>query len=123
MKFATFSHGGKASYGAVVGDGIVDLGKKLGSKYPDLRSLLAGDGLAAAKAALAGASPDVKTADVTWLPVLSKPDKIFCVALTKNPNTEKPGRKDEEQPVIFARYASSQTGHLQPMICPKESDK
>ncbi len=53
MKLATYSIGGKQSYGAVVGDGIVDLGKKIGDKYPDLRSLLAGDGLAAAKAAVA----------------------------------------------------------------------
>src|SRR5665647_2260163 len=55
MKLATFSHGGKTSYGAVVGDGIIDLGKKLGDRYPDLRSLLKGDGLAAAKSAVDGA--------------------------------------------------------------------
>jgi 2-keto-4-pentenoate hydratase/2-oxohepta-3-ene-1,7-dioic acid hydratase in catechol pathway len=123
MKLATFSHGGKTSFGAVVGDGIIDLGKKLGDRYPDLRSLLKGDGLAAAKSAVNGAAPDVKTADVKWLPVIPNPDKIICVGLNYKAHIEETGRKDEEQPVIFTRFAASQTGHLQPMICPRESDR
>ena len=123
MKLATYSIGGKQSYGAVVGDGIVDLGKKIGDKYPDLRSLLAGEGLAAAQAAVAGATPDVKVADVTWLPTIPNPEKILCVGLNYKAHIEETGRKDEEQPVIFARFASSQVGHLQPMICPKGSER
>ncbi|HWL06237.1 MAG TPA: fumarylacetoacetate hydrolase family protein [Xanthobacteraceae bacterium] len=121
MKLATFSHGGKQSYGIVSGDGIVDLGRRLGNEYPDLRSLLAGDGLA--KAAAIKDAPDVSTADVTWLPVIPNPDKILCVGLNYKAHIEETGRKDEDQPVIFGRFNSSQVGHLQPLVCPRESDR
>ena len=121
MKLATYSHGGKQSYGVVVDGGIVDLGKKLGSKYPDLKSLIAGNGFADAKAA--GTTADVKTADVTWLPTIPNPEKILCVGLNYKAHIEETGRKDEEQPVIFGRFASSQCGHLQPLVCPIESDR
>ena len=40
MKFVTFQVGKTVSYGAVSGDGIIDLGKRLGKKYPTLRSAL-----------------------------------------------------------------------------------
>ncbi len=38
MKIATFAAGGRTSYGAVVGDGIVDLGKRL--KYASVLDVL-----------------------------------------------------------------------------------
>ena len=41
MKLATFKTAKGASYGAVVDKGIVDLGKRLGNRYPDLKSLIA----------------------------------------------------------------------------------
>src|SRR6185369_17730249 len=40
MKLATFSTAKGASYGAVVDKGIVDLGKRLGNRYPDLKALV-----------------------------------------------------------------------------------
>jgi hypothetical protein len=44
MKFLSFSAGGKASYGAVVGEGkdtgVFDLGKRFGKKYPTLRAAI-----------------------------------------------------------------------------------
>src|SRR5690606_29713958 len=58
MKLMSFSVGGKASWGAAVGDGVVDLGKRLGQTYPDLKSLIAGNGYAAVKTVLAEAKPD-----------------------------------------------------------------
>ena len=36
MKFLSFQSGKESSYGAVVGDGVVDLGKRLGKKYPKI---------------------------------------------------------------------------------------
>lgn len=122
MKLLSFKHGGKASYGAVVGDGIVNLGARFSENYPDLKSLLNG-GLDAARNEAKGGTTDLKLADITYLPVIPNPDKIFCVGLNYKAHIEETGRKDEEQPVIFTRFAASQTGHLQPMVCPKESDR
>jgi hypothetical protein len=45
MKLAGFQVSGRNSYGAVVGDGVVDLGRRLGERYPTLRAAIAGDAL------------------------------------------------------------------------------
>ena len=49
MKLISFTKDDRNSYGLLKGDSIIDLGARLGDKYPDLKSLLAG-GLEAAKA-------------------------------------------------------------------------
>ena len=55
MKLASFSASGRNSYGAVVEGGIVDLGRRLGERYPTLRAAIAGG-------ALGGFAGEVKTA-------------------------------------------------------------
>ena len=42
MKLISFTAAGRSSYGVVVGDGIVDLGRRLGERYPTLRTAIAG---------------------------------------------------------------------------------
>lgn len=124
MKLATFSRNGESSYGAVIGDGIVDLGKKLGDPYPDIRSLLSGDGISLAGQAIKGATPDISTAEVEWLPVIANPDKIICVGLNYKSHINETGRTNaEDRPVIFIRLAASQIGHGQPLVCPIESSR
>jgi 2-keto-4-pentenoate hydratase/2-oxohepta-3-ene-1,7-dioic acid hydratase in catechol pathway len=123
MKLASYQIAGNASYGVIVGDGIVDLGRRLAPRYPDLRSLLDGGELDAAARAIRGASADVLTSQVTWLPVIPNPDKILCIGLNYRAHVEEVGRPLEQHPVVFIRLASSQVGHLQPMVRPKISDK
>ena len=41
MKFVSFTASGRSSYGAVVGDAVVDLGRRLGDRYPTLRAAIA----------------------------------------------------------------------------------
>ncbi len=125
MKLMSFSVAGKASWGAAVGatgaDGVVDLGKRLGKDFPDLKTLIAGNGYAAAKAALAGASPDYKLSDVTFLPVIPNPEKIICVGLNYADHVVETNREKTEDPALFVRWPNSQAGHLQPMLVPLES--
>jgi len=45
MKLVSFAAAGRNSYGAVVGDGIVDLGRRLGDRWPTLRSAIAANAL------------------------------------------------------------------------------
>lgn len=123
MKLASYLIGDHASYGVIVGDGIVDLGRRLMPRYPDLRSLLGAGGLEAAASAVRSATADIGTSEVTWLPVIPNPDKILCVGLNYRTHVEEVGRPLEEHPVIFLRVASSQVGHLQPMVRPKISHK
>jgi 2-keto-4-pentenoate hydratase/2-oxohepta-3-ene-1,7-dioic acid hydratase in catechol pathway len=120
MKLATFSTAKGASYGAVVDQGIVDLGKRLGNRYPDLLSLVAANAFGEA-AKLLNEKPDFKTSEVTWLPVIPNPGKIVCVGLNYQDHVVETGRDNTEQPAIFLRLPESQVGHLQAIVRPKES--
>ena len=120
MKLATFSTAKGASYGAVVDQGIVDLGKRLGNRYPDLLSLVAANAFGEATKLL-GEKIDFKTTEVTWLPVIPNPGKIVCVGLNYQDHVVETGRDNTEQPAIFLRLPESQVGHLQPIVRPRES--
>ena len=120
MKLATFKTAQGASYGAVVGKGIVDLRRYLGNQYPDLKSLIAADALDQAKKHVSE-TPDYQASDVTWLPVIPNPDKIICVGLNYQDHVVETKRDNTEQPAIFLRLPESQVGHKQPIVRPRES--
>jgi 2-keto-4-pentenoate hydratase/2-oxohepta-3-ene-1,7-dioic acid hydratase in catechol pathway len=118
MKLASYRLNNKDSYGIVVGDGIVDLGKRL--PYADLRALLEADGLSKA-ADLAKEKPDTKVSDVTFLPLIANPGKIICVGLNYKAHREETGRKPTDNPALFVRFPDSQTAHGDVMVKPKNS--
>jgi 2-keto-4-pentenoate hydratase/2-oxohepta-3-ene-1,7-dioic acid hydratase in catechol pathway len=121
MRLATFRTAAQgASYGAVTAKGIVDLRRYLGNQYPDLKSLIAGDGFPQVNQYLS-AAPDYQASDVTWLPVIPNPDKIVCVGLNYQDHVVETGRDNTEQPAIFLRLPESQVGHRQPILRPRES--
>src|SRR5438128_12574965 len=78
MKLMSFAATGRNSYGAVVGDGVVDFGRRLGDRYPTLRAAIAGGAMDGAAAEVTGASPDIALSQVTLLPPITDPDKITC---------------------------------------------
>ena len=120
MKLATFKTAQGPSYGIVTGRGIVDLKRYIGNQFPDLKSLIAGNGFAEAAKQLNTAA-DYKESDITFLPVIPNPDKIICVGLNYQDHVVETGRDNTEQPAIFLRLAESQVGHKQPIVRPKES--
>lgn len=124
MKFVTFQAGKSASYGAVIGDGVVDLGKRLGKKYPTLRSALKAGALAELKKVAAAAKKtDVPLKKIKYLPVIPDAKKIICVGLNYKDHRAETGNKDTEHPTLFLRMPASQVGHGQPLIKPRESEK
>jgi len=120
MKLATFKTAKGTSYGAVAGNGIVDLGKRLGNKYPDLKALIAANAFSQVGSFLKE-KPDFKTEEITWLPVIPNPDRILCVGLNYQDHVVETGRDNTEQPAIFIRLPESQVGHKQPIVRPHES--
>ena len=120
MKLATFKSAKGVSYGLVTDQGIVDLGRRLGNGYPDLKALIAGNGFAAA-AKLLSEKIDFRKEEIIWLPVIPNPDKIVCVGLNYQDHVVETGRDNTEQPAIFLRVAESQVGHGQPIVRPRES--
>jgi 2-keto-4-pentenoate hydratase/2-oxohepta-3-ene-1,7-dioic acid hydratase in catechol pathway len=120
MKLLSFKTSKGASYGAVSGDGAVDLGRRLGTKYPDLKSLIAANAFKEA-AALLKEPQDHKLAGLSFLPVIPNPDKIVCVGLNYQDHVVETGRDNTEQPAIFLRVPDSQAAHRQPLLRPRES--
>jgi 2-keto-4-pentenoate hydratase/2-oxohepta-3-ene-1,7-dioic acid hydratase in catechol pathway len=122
MKLASYKISKGAGYGVVRDDGIVDLTRRIGRKYPDLRALLAENALGAAqKIAKAAKKPDFKAGKVAFLPVIPNPGKIVCVGLNYEEHRVETGRDKTENPALFIRVAESQVGHRQPIVLPRES--
>lgn len=121
MKLVSFSRNGQQSYGAVTEKGVVDLGDVLGSRYADLKALLAADALAEAAAVAAQGQASFGLADVDLLPVIPNPGKIWCCGLNYGEHVRETNREITEQPTFFLRMADSQVGHEQAMVRPPES--
>jgi 2-keto-4-pentenoate hydratase/2-oxohepta-3-ene-1,7-dioic acid hydratase in catechol pathway len=121
MKLASFVHQGIRSYGIVKADGVVDLGRRLGDRYSDLKSLLAADALNEAQQ-LSGEKPDLSFDALEFLPVIDNPGKILCVGMNYADK-----RKEFDQhnpaPTLFVRFADSQTGHQTPVLKPRHSSE
>jgi 2-keto-4-pentenoate hydratase/2-oxohepta-3-ene-1,7-dioic acid hydratase in catechol pathway len=123
MKFISFIHNKKPGYGVVVGDGVVDLGKKFGKKYPTLRAALVDGALKKLMAAAKGKKPTIPLKKIEYAPVIPDARQIICVGLNYREHRAETGRPDTVHPTLFNRWASGQVGHEQPVIKPKESER
>jgi 2-keto-4-pentenoate hydratase/2-oxohepta-3-ene-1,7-dioic acid hydratase in catechol pathway len=120
MKLASFKIGNSSSWGIIEGDEALDVGAVLKDRYPDLKSVIAADALAAVQDAARDAQHH-SIASITWLPVIPNPDKILCIGLNYETHRKETGRSEVENPTVFARFANSQTGHLANIVRPKLS--
>jgi 2-keto-4-pentenoate hydratase/2-oxohepta-3-ene-1,7-dioic acid hydratase in catechol pathway len=123
MKFLSYESKGRASYGAVSGEGVVDLGARIGKEFPTLRDLIAGDALGRAAGIVANGSPDIALAEVRFLPPVPNPEKILCVGVNYgNRNAEyKDGTDQPKYPSLFPRFPGSFVGHRESLLRPPES--
>lgn len=141
MRLASFVHDGVVTWGAERDGGLVDLGARLGARFPTVKALLAaGDaGLAAAAEALDGADAGsgaggggagggasggagIPLDAVTLLPPVPDPARILCAGVNYDEHRRETGRDRNAHPTIFTRYPSSLVGHDQPLVKPFESD-
>jgi 2-keto-4-pentenoate hydratase/2-oxohepta-3-ene-1,7-dioic acid hydratase in catechol pathway len=125
MKLLSFSHANRESWGAVVGDGVVDLGAVLPA-CPTLADFIARPDFARRDAILAAHKPSLTLADIRYLPVIPRPEKIVCAVrnyLDHHQEAVASGMKRDitDYPPIFLRVWRSQVGHEQPVIRPKVS--
>lgn len=120
MKLASFTTGGRSSWGVVEEDGVVDAGLALGGRYATLRDALASPSLTADLAALSGA-PKLAFDAVQWLPVIPNPAKILCIGLNYETHRLETGRAPSGYPSIFTRFADTQTAHDGPIVMPQVS--
>jgi 2-keto-4-pentenoate hydratase/2-oxohepta-3-ene-1,7-dioic acid hydratase in catechol pathway len=124
MKLISFEIEGRPRYGAVKDGGVVDLTPLFaGQGVSNLRGLLAAGLLPAARDVLATAAPDYALDGLRLAPVIPDPDKIICVGLNYRDHVAETGRTVTAKPALFARFAGSQVGHLQPMVRPAVSEE
>jgi len=124
MKLISYQHGGQDSYGAVVGDRVVDLREAFGARAPDLKALIAAGLVREAAAQVAATpAPALALADVKLLPVVPNPGKIFCIGLNYGEHIRETGKEVTEKPVIFLRVADSQLAHGEDIVRPRVSER
>jgi 2-keto-4-pentenoate hydratase/2-oxohepta-3-ene-1,7-dioic acid hydratase in catechol pathway len=124
MRLASYNVRGRSSYGAVVGDGVVDLRPRFGARHPTLLELLRAQALQEARAAVLGVRPDFALAEVELLPPLLAPEKILCIGINyanRNADYDDPGIP--KYPSMFFRTPGSLVGHGHPLVRPRVSEQ
>ena len=124
MRLLSFLNNGRETWGAIVGDGVVDLGSKL--SHATLQDFIASADFDKRDQIVAGHKPDLKLADIKYLPVIPRPEKIVCAVrnyLDHHQEAVAHGMQREITafPPIFLRVWRSQVGHNAPVIRPKVS--
>ncbi|MBU6267252.1 MAG: fumarylacetoacetate hydrolase family protein [Sphingomonadales bacterium] len=112
MRYVSFvGADGRASYGRLDGDAVVELGGA-----PDLKAALAGG--------LAGLVEGERLAldAVTLLPPIPNPGKVLCVAMNYGAHVAEMGREVLAHPGIFTRFADTLVAHGSPLVKPLASD-
>ena len=109
MKLASYIHQGRKSYGMYTESGFIDLGNKIGHQYATLKDLLQWDAIDVARQYL-DCPVDIRPEDVTFLPVIEAPGKIFCVGMNYA-EKRKEFAETNNAPSLFIRFPDSQTGH------------
>jgi 2-keto-4-pentenoate hydratase/2-oxohepta-3-ene-1,7-dioic acid hydratase in catechol pathway len=119
MKLASFAVNGRASFGLIESDAIIDLGASMG--IATLRNAIASGKLGAAAHAARGRRPDFGLGEVTLLPPIPDPDKVICIGLNYRAHAAEAGLKLPEHPSVFVRLASTLVPHGKPLVCPRLS--
>lgn len=124
MKLLSWTHRGRSHWGCAVGDGVIDLGRRLPA-CDGVAALLAGGeaALAQARAAAEGAAPDHALAALQLDTPIARPRRVFCIGVNyAHRNAEyKDGSALPKYPSIFMRVAESFVGHGQALVQPLES--
>lgn len=123
MKLVSFEYRGAASFGVVDGDSLVDLAPIAGEVGGTLKAALAKGSLPAIAQWVAGAKERIALTDVRLLPVVPDPEKILCVGINYLSHVKETGREIPTFPMIFTRWADSQTAHGGLIVRPSASEK
>ena len=123
MRLASYALRGRPSFGAVVGEAIVDLRPRL-PRFHSLIDVFRAQALEQAKTASKGVRTDVLRAEVEFLPPLSSPEKILCVGINyANRGQDYNVTNNPKYPSMFYRAPNSLIGSGHNLIRPKISEQ
>lgn len=125
MKLLSFRTGGRASYGALVEGGVVDLGARFGARFPTLRDVLSAGALGELANAVKGAKAELALDRIELQIPIPNPEKIICVGVNyANRNEEyKDGSERPKYPSLFYRAPRSFAAHGEAIWRPRESEQ
>jgi len=125
MRLLSYTLQGTDSWGAVKGDGVVDLGARLGKRYASLRDAIAHDALPVLRDEAERASGDVALSALRYRIPVPDAEKILCIGVNYGDrNAEyKDGSEAAKYPSMFFRTRDSLVGHGEPILRPRESDQ
>jgi 2-keto-4-pentenoate hydratase/2-oxohepta-3-ene-1,7-dioic acid hydratase in catechol pathway len=124
MRFLSFAHDNRKSFGTISSAGVIDLGKRH-PDIKDLRAVLRQGRLTELGAEAAGSEPDYAIDEISFLPTIPNPEKIICIGVNyADRNAEyKDGSTAPKYPSVFMRSRESLVGHEQAILDPPESDQ
>jgi 2-keto-4-pentenoate hydratase/2-oxohepta-3-ene-1,7-dioic acid hydratase in catechol pathway len=125
MRILSFRTDDHASWGVVKDDGIVDVGKLLGSKIDTLGDALRAGALPRVRELAEGREPSVALDEIHYLPTVPDPEKIICIGINYgNRNEEyKDSEPPPKYPSVFMRTPGSLVGHGEKIMRPPESEQ
>lgn len=127
MRFISYSHQQKTTWGAIVSaieaeEGVVDLGAAMGG---DLKQAITDNRLAEAQQVASNSTSTIPLSEVKLLSPIPNPGMIACIGVNyANRNAEyKDGSEQPKFPSLFMRTPASFTTDGEPLWRPPESDK
>jgi 2-keto-4-pentenoate hydratase/2-oxohepta-3-ene-1,7-dioic acid hydratase in catechol pathway len=122
MKLVTFEAEDGLRPGALVGDTVYDLLRRLG--FPSVRALLAGDALGPARKVAQGQG-EARLDEIRLALPIPDPGRILCIGVNyMDRNAEyRDGSAAPEYPSIFCRYPASLVPHGADVWLPPESEQ
>ena len=123
MKIASFVYQNRSTYGIVEGDHVIDLESLKPHLGADLKEAITRNRLSELGADALKDLPRLALSEITFLPVIANPGKVLCIGINYATHVRETGRDMPTYPMIFTRFADSQTAHLQPIVRPTVSHK
>jgi 2-keto-4-pentenoate hydratase/2-oxohepta-3-ene-1,7-dioic acid hydratase in catechol pathway len=130
MKFVSYLLGQRPAFGLVRDGDVIDLTRRVGDRYADLRAFIAApDWRAIAERLLADAPKDYDYDGLTLQSVIPFPEKILCVALNYHDHVAEAnralpgGRETPKYPMVFVRLPDTLVGHRSALVRPRVSEQ
>ncbi|GAB5469933.1 MAG: fumarylacetoacetate hydrolase family protein [Rhodospirillales bacterium] len=124
MKLISYRQGETAGYGATDGSKVWPLAGRAGLPATLAPALALPDLVTKAEALVSSSkAPALALDEVTLLPVIPTPGKVFCVGLNYESHRIETGRPESKYPTLFTRFASTLVAEGEALVCPRLSEK
>ncbi len=121
MKLLSYQVGDEVRFGAIKGDGVVDLGRAMGARYGALAEVLTPERLEELPRVIEGSTADLPLADIAYAPLIPNPSRILCVGVNYSDHAAEAARPITKHPTIFLRVPESVVAHDEPILRPSVS--